>query len=486
MMHTDEFNFDNKPFKPKNPNGFYRNANVDTAAADILDGIRKGRGYILLTGEAGLGKTLLLRRCMAEAAEIRFILLGNAHLDFPDILSYLCRDLGLEVDDLDFEQQRRLLLAQLAADASRGQAVALLIDDAHHLRPSTLRRLWDFVEASAVTPERCLSVVLTGLPDIEDILRQPELRPLQERIWVRCRITPLSEMETGLFIDQQLKAAGHTGGDLRSPAVVERIARYGQGVPGAIAQLCDTVLLFARLDSERDITPARVDEAARICFLGDHLGDQAKWPGPDDLGSPIAPPPVAGGSRYRGLPGTLINGLTLATIIGVAVIWLWPSEPVPEDKPPPQYRLGQREPLVGPLGADPSVPAQSSVPAPTPLAVPVPDSMASEAAAPQSRPVLSIETADAPRTPDSVSTTELQTISETNLKVAGSRVDKTRARPSSVSPSRSRSAGPQVSRVQSSSRVAKSRKRVKARRGWRRTVRSPWKRSIATGFNNKW
>jgi general secretion pathway protein A len=226
-MYAEYFGFDSKPFKPNHPNSFYRNATIDAAVVDILGGIRKRRGLILLTGEAGLGKTLLLRRCMAEADDVRFMLLGNAHLDFPDILTYLCGDLGLEVGDLDFERQSRLLLD---AYASRDRTVALLVDDAHHLRASALRRLWDFVEASAVNPEQRLPVVLAGLPDIEDRLRQPELRLLQDHVRVRCRLTPLSGMETGLFIDQQLKAAGHAGGDLLSPAVVERIAPHcGRG-----------------------------------------------------------------------------------------------------------------------------------------------------------------------------------------------------------------------------------------------------------------
>jgi len=179
----------------------------------------------------------------------------------------------------------------LAAYASGDQTVALLVDDAHHLRASTLRRLWDLAQASAVNPKQRLPVVLVGLPAIEDTLRQPELRPLQDHIQVRCRLAPLSGMETGLFIGQQLKAAGHPDGDLLSPAVVERIARHSQGVPRAIAKLCDMVLLFACLQSERTITPAMVDEAAQYCFVG----DRAELPGQPTWNPPSWRPP----SRHR-------------------------------------------------------------------------------------------------------------------------------------------------------------------------------------------
>lgn len=497
-MYAEYFGFDSKPFKPNHPNSFYRNATIDAAGVDILGGIRKRRGLILLTGEAGLGKTLLLRRCMAEADDVRFMLLGNAHLDFPDILTYLCGALGLEVGDLDFERQSRLLLD---AYASRDRTVALLVDDAHHLRASALRRLWDFVEASAVNPEQRLPVVLAGLPDIEDRLRQPELRLLQDHVRVRCRLTPLSGMETGLFIDQQLKAAGHAGGDLLSPAVVERIAHHSHGVPRAIAKLCDTVLLLACLQSERTITPAMVDEAALNCFVG----DRAELPGPADLEPPIAaatiappiaaaaiaPPPAAEVARPRWSPGILVNGLTLAAITAATIIWLWPSAQAPDHMPPPSHDLGQPEHLADPPSPSPPVSAKALVPAPPPPAVLVPDAMEAGAPAPESWPLPLPETAAAPLTPDPISTTNPQADSETRPKVTRSRVDQTRSQPSSASQPPSRTTGQQTSRSQSQPRVAKShqvaksRKGTKTRRGWASTVRYPWEKPTATGFNQK-
>ena len=112
-MYTAYFGFNSKPFKPKDSKDYYRNANFDGACADILDGIRERRGFILLTGEAGVGKTLVLRRCMQEADDVRFVLLGNANLDFPDILNYLSASLELPTDGLDPDQRPRLLLDAL-------------------------------------------------------------------------------------------------------------------------------------------------------------------------------------------------------------------------------------------------------------------------------------------------------------------------------------------------------------------------------------
>ncbi len=491
-MYTDDFGFDSKPFNPRDPRGLYHNADFDAACAALLQGIRTRQGVMLLTGEAGLGKTLILRRCMAEADDIRFILLGNANLDFPDILNYLCADLGLRGDEPDAEPRDRLLLNALAAYAGRGQAVALLIDDAHHLRIGTLQCLWDFVATSAAAADQRLQVVLAGLPEIEGKLRQPELRPLRESLQVQCRLGRLSALETELFIAHQLKAAGHAGADLLSPEVVERIAHYSQGVPCAIAKLCDTVLLFASLQAEREITPAMVDEAAQSCFFG----DRAQLPKPADLEPPIAAAVIAPSLAAEVLlrwnsSGTLVKRWALVALTTAAIIWLWPSEPVPKDQSPPPYSLvrspvpGQREYLADPPGASPPVSVRLPVPAAMPLAIPVPDSTESGTPASENRPVLPTETATAPRIPDPVSTTQPQADSETKTKATGSRADQTRARPLS------QTTRPQASRVQSQPRVAKYRKVTKyrkvakARRGWASTVRYPWEKPTATGFNQK-
>lgn len=267
-MYTAYFGFNSKPFKPKDPKDYYRNANFDAACADILDGIRERRGFILLTGEAGVGKTLVLRRCMQEAEDVRFVLLGNASFDFPDILNYLSAELELATDGLEPEQRSQLLLDALARQARRNQSTALLLDDVQHLPNNVLLQLQEFVETPTLPSQR-LQVVLVGLPEIEARLKLSELRPLRDSIRVQCRLERLSDLETELFIAHQLEVAGHAGRALLSSSAMERIKYYCKGIPRAIAVLCDTVLLLASLQSEQDITAGLVEEAAQNCFLGE-------------------------------------------------------------------------------------------------------------------------------------------------------------------------------------------------------------------------
>lgn len=269
-MYTSHFGFTNKPFKLNDPIDCFRNDNFDTACADILVGIRKRRGFILLTGEAGVGKTLLLSRCIARANDIHFDLLSGAHLDFSNIINLLCASLNLPVTDSDLAVERRkdLLLKAVATRARSNQSVALLVDDAQKATTEVLLQLQEFVEIPEMQSQR-LQVVLSALPDFTHTLDQPELHRLRDSIQVRRHLERLSELETGLFIGHQLKVAGYTGQSLLPPAAIERIHHHCKGVPRTIGLLCDAVFLFASLQSERAITPELVDTAAQTCFLAD-------------------------------------------------------------------------------------------------------------------------------------------------------------------------------------------------------------------------
>lgn len=269
-MYAAFFGFERKPFKPKDPKDFYRNTHFDAACADLLDAIREQRGFALLTGETGVGKTYLLRRCMAAGSDIQFVPLAGAGLEFAGLLKSLCSKLQVPAESLDPGRQQQLLLETLAAPAHHRQIIALIIDDAHHLRTDVLGQLWEFAR-TPVLPSQRLQVVLAGLPDIEGKLRQPGLEALRAGILTRCRLDRLSDTEIGRYISHQCQAAG-CHHDLLSPAAIERIAYHTRGVLRSIALLGDAILMLASLYAERQITPDLVDEAALNCFLGDKSG----------------------------------------------------------------------------------------------------------------------------------------------------------------------------------------------------------------------
>jgi type II secretory pathway predicted ATPase ExeA len=290
-MYAAFFGFERKPFKPKDPKDFYRNANFDAACADLLDGIREQRGFALLTGETGVGKTYLLRRCIAEASDIRFIPIAAAGLDFPGLIKSLCTNLQLPAETLDLEGRQQLVLETLTAQARHQTIIALVIDDAHRLRTEVLGQLWTFTQTPALPSQRP-QVVLAGLPDIEGKLRQSGLEPLRAGILTRCRLDRLSDSDIGRYIAQQCQAAGcHQ--ELLSPVAIVRIAHHTRGVLRSIALLGDAILLLASLYAEHQITPDLVDEAALNCFLGDRTSVAKTAAAPAEVVKvETAPPPA--------------------------------------------------------------------------------------------------------------------------------------------------------------------------------------------------
>ena len=268
-MYNNQIGFDHKPFHPKDPGDAYPNAAFDAAGAALLEGVRNWRGLMLLLGQPGVGKSLLLRRCMAAAPEVQFATISHIKPDWPDILNVLGASLGLGTIDTEDEQEQtqRVQLA-LADRTTRGQVVALVIDDAHQLTPRTLQRLSEFGRNTATDTGQQLPVILAGWPELAEKLTQAglgiDIPPI-------CpRLEPLSASETGSFIRHQLRQVGREDqADSLSSAVIERIVQYGQGIPRTIAAVCDAMLLLAGLESGRAVDPALVDEAAQSFLFGD-------------------------------------------------------------------------------------------------------------------------------------------------------------------------------------------------------------------------
>lgn len=357
-MYNNQVVLGDQPSNLKEPSDYYHNADFDAACAAILDGIRRWRGFMVLSGQAGLGKSLVLRRCMAEAPEVRFAAIHQTKPDWLDILNVLSASLGLTAAESEDQQSREVRQA-LADYAERGQTIALLVDDAHQLADGGLRRLRDFVASTATDSGQRLPVVLAGLPELEDKLEQAELE-----VPIRHRLEPLSALETGLFVSHQLRLAGREEQINLSPAAIERIVEHGRGVPRTIALLCDALLLFADLEAGQEVGPALVDEAARS-FLFNDLADSV---------SPVAKV-AAQSSADSSLP-LFGEELTVDTALDLNSLALDLDFEIDFDSPLEPSAADPAESDEPPLGAlvDPA-----TVPPPTEASLAAPESLAANA-----------------------------------------------------------------------------------------------------------
>jgi len=288
-MYAEFFGLRELPFNiTPDPRFLYLNDCYQEALAALAYGIDARRGFISLIGEAGTGKTTLLRRLLDTLGpSTKTVLLLNPTVSFDEILEHILLELGVPSDG-----GRKLVLLQrlnefLIEHTSAGGNVALLIDEAQDLRPDVLEEL-RLLSNLETAREKILQIVLAGQPELDETLADSGLRQLRQRVTLRIRIRPLSPVEVAAYVRSRLERAGATHGDLFGAAALERVAALTGGIPRLVNVLCDATLLAALAAGTRHVTSTLVEEAWR------DYATEARLPYvPVTIASPEPPPAPA-------------------------------------------------------------------------------------------------------------------------------------------------------------------------------------------------
>lgn len=277
-MYLSFYGLREKPFNPTpDPRFLYFSPAHREAMAQLEYGVRERRGFLLLTGEVGTGKTTLLRALLERLDDdTASAFVFNSTLRFDEILEYVMEDFGISVSGTSQAQRLFALNHFLTDRVRRGLNTVLIIDEAQNLDVSSLEgvRLLSNFET---TTEKLLQILLVGQPELKDKLRLPELRQLKQRIGLRCRIQPLTAGETGDYIRHRLDVAKDPisivaaliHSELFTRAAVARICEYSQGIPRVVNVLCDHCLLIGYADQMRRIGPSIVEEAIEYLEEGE-------------------------------------------------------------------------------------------------------------------------------------------------------------------------------------------------------------------------
>jgi general secretion pathway protein A len=264
------FGLQQKPFNPTpDPRFLYPSPGHREALAQLLYGVQEHKGFILLTGEIGTGKTTLLRTLLSRLEDnCASAFIFDTTLPFEGILEYMLEDLGVAKAG-ETHVQRLIALNNFLIERRRaGQNTVLALDESQNLSLEVLEQI-RLLSNFETDREKLLQILLVGQPELLDKLGRPELRQLKQRITLRCRILPLAAEETREYVRMRLRIAGATDLGLFSDAAITRIAEYSGGIPRLINTLCDHCLLIGYADQIRHIDRRIVDEAVRYLEDGE-------------------------------------------------------------------------------------------------------------------------------------------------------------------------------------------------------------------------
>lgn len=267
-MYKTFFNLTRNPFElTPDPTFLFSTQRHNEALAALYYGVRRHKGFVVLTGEVGTGKTLLLRcllRLLKQSKDVAYAYLFNSRLSPTEFLQYVLSDFGLSASG---KNKGELLLDLGHFVISRGSkklTTVLIVDEAHHLPADILEevRLLTNLET---TEDKLLQIVLVGQPELDEKLDSVRLRQLKQRIALRARLDPLDINETKGYIERRLEIAGANshGSALFSTQTIAAVYRHSRGFPRLINTICENALITAYARQMRGVTPDMIEGVAK-------------------------------------------------------------------------------------------------------------------------------------------------------------------------------------------------------------------------------
>ena len=258
------------------------------ALAALYYGVQRRKGFVVMTGEVGTGKTLVVR-CLLELLNrqsVTYAYVFNSRLCPEEFLRYVSGDLGIPGKSKSKSELLLDLSAYLVGRYQRKLTTVLVVDEAHHLATEVLEeiRLLTNLETA---DQKLLQILLVGQPELDHKLDSVELRQLKQRIAWRSHLDPLTREETAGYIHRRMRIAGANShaGSIFPPETIEAIHRRAHGIPRLVNTVCENVLINAYAKQLHTVTPSMVEEAAFDLRLGivSTAADEEKKSGDDEL-----------------------------------------------------------------------------------------------------------------------------------------------------------------------------------------------------------
>jgi len=272
-MYNAFFGFSENPFSlSPDPAFFYRSEQHEEALANLVYGVQARKGFIVLSGEVGTGKTTMLEclRDYLEAQYIEFAFIFNSRINSDQFFEMIAYDLDLPCSRSSKTEVLFALNQLLVEQAQEGRTVVLIVDEAHNLD-------WDVLEEIRLLGNlenrngKLLQIILAGQPELDRKLDAPNLRQLKQRIVLRCNLQPFTLRDAMEYMESRLEIAGMPKQEIFSEEMMAEIHLRSQGIPRLINAISDNLLLTAFAQETKVVTVEMLDEVCKDMRL--------EWPG---------------------------------------------------------------------------------------------------------------------------------------------------------------------------------------------------------------
>ena len=232
---------------------------------------RAAKGFVLLTGEVGTGKTTLINKLLEwlRLQQVATAFIFNSRMNVPQFLDYMMADFGIPCDSKSKSQILQRLYNWLLDRYRAGETAVLIVDEAQNLTDEVLEEIRMMTNLETFT-EKLLQIVLVGQPELETKLKQPQLRQLRQRLTLRAKTHPLTLEETKAYVQQRLRIAGSDGRQIFDAEALIAIHKYSNGHSARGEPALRALPGERFVDQKPTISAEIVDAVARDFDLSDN------------------------------------------------------------------------------------------------------------------------------------------------------------------------------------------------------------------------